>query len=292
MAEILDGKLLAEMIKAELRQKVSVIKAERGWVPGIAVILVGDDPASHVYVKNKLKYAEDLGVAAFSFYLEADTTEFVLLEQLERLNQDPIIDGILIQLPLPKHINANRVLAKIAVDKDIDGFHAENIGKLALKQPGLHPCTPKGIMTLLKYYVGDILGANAVVVGASNIVGRPMALELLNAGCTVTICHRSTRNLQEETRRADILVVAAGVPHLIDASMVKPGAIVVDVGIHRLDSGKLTGDVDFESVAPIAAWISPVPGGVGPMTIATLMQNLVLASKAHDHGEALVVAEA
>ena len=277
MAQILDGKALAEAIKIDLKQQVAKIHKDSGRAPGIAVILVGDDPASHVYVKNKLKYAEDLGVQAFSFYLEADTAELILLEHIERLNQDPIIDGILVQLPLPKHINVERVLTKIAVNKDIDGFHAENIGKLALRQQGLHPCTPKGIMTLLQHYVGDIMGANAVVVGASNIVGRPMALELLNAQCTVTICHRATRNLQAETLRADILIAAAGVPHLIDQTMVKKGAMVVDVGIHRLPDGRLTGDVAFDQVEPIAAWISPVPGGVGPMTIATLMQNLLHA---------------
>lgn len=278
-AKILDGKALAEQIKTELKEKVKTIKAQINRAPGIAVVLVGDNPASQVYVKSKLKMAEDIGIEAFSYYMEANTTEFSLLEQIDMLNANPLIDGILVQLPLPPHINAEKVLAAIFPTKDIDGFHAENIGRLATKQPGLHPCTPKGIMTLLKHYVGEIIGLNAVVIGASNIVGRPMALELLNARCTVTICHRATKNLQEETLRADLLIAAAGVPHIIDDTMVKPGAIVVDVGIHRLDDGSLTGDVAFEKVAPIASWISPVPGGVGPMTVATLMQNLILATE-------------
>lgn len=278
-AQILDGKALSEQIKTELKDKVKAIKERIGRAPGIAVVLVGDNPASHVYVKSKLRMAEDIGVESFSYYMEANTTEFALIEQINRLNENPVIDGILVQLPLPQHINAEKVLANIFPTKDIDGFHAENIGRLALKQEGLRPCTPKGIMSLLKHYVGDIIGLNAVVVGVSNIVGRPMILELLNARCTVTACHRATKNLQEETLRADLLVVAAGVPHIIDNTMVKPNAIVVDVGIHRLEDGSLTGDVAFDKVAPIASWISPVPGGVGPMTVATLMQNLILATE-------------
>lgn len=278
-AKLLDGKALSEQIKIELKDKVNNIKTQINRAPGIAVVLVGDNPASHVYVKSKLKMAEDIGIEAFSYYMEANTTEFALIEQIQRLNENPVIDGILVQLPLPQHINAENVLATIFPTKDIDGFHAENIGRLALKQEGLRPCTPKGIMTLLKHYVGDIIGLNAVVVGVSNIVGRPMILELLNARCTVTACHRATKNLQEETRRADLLIAAAGVPHIIDDTMVKPGAIVVDVGIHRMEDGSLTGDVAFEKVAPIASWISPVPGGVGPMTVATLMQNLILATE-------------
>jgi methylenetetrahydrofolate dehydrogenase (NADP+)/methenyltetrahydrofolate cyclohydrolase len=282
-AQILDGKALAEQIKNELKDKVVALKAKIKRAPGIAVVLVGENPASQVYVKSKLKSAADIGVESFAYRLPGDITEAALIAQIQMLNANPNIDGILVQLPLPKHINADKALAHVLASKDIDGFHIENIGRLALKLPGLHPCTPKGVMTLLRHYVGDVTGLNAVVVGASNIVGRPMMLELLNARCTVTICHRATKSLQAETLRADLIIAAAGVPHIIDDTMVKPGAIVVDVGIHRLDNGTLTGDVHFEKVAPIASWISPVPGGVGPMTVATLMQNLILATEMSHH---------
>jgi methylenetetrahydrofolate dehydrogenase (NADP+)/methenyltetrahydrofolate cyclohydrolase len=286
-AQILDGKALAEQLKGTLKNNVITLKNKIGRVPGIAVVLVGDDPASQVYVNNKLKCAEMIGVKAFTYKFNADISETALVAQIDALNKDSNVDGILVQLPLPQHLRAEVVLTKILASKDIDGFHVENIGRLALKQTGLHPCTPKGIMTLLKHYVGDIKGMNAVVIGASNIVGRPMALELLNARCTVTICHRATKDLADETRRADLIVVAAGVPHILNDVMVKPGVIVVDVGIHRLPDGSLTGDVDFKKVAPLAAWISPVPGGVGPMTVVTLMQNLLLATEMAHHAESI-----
>lgn len=271
-AQILDGKALAKQITEGLKQKVIDLKQKIGRAPGITVILVGNNPASQIYVKNKLKSAEEIGVNSSSIQLEETITEAALIQQIENLNQDPNIDGILLQLPIPRHLNAENVLSKITAYKDIDGFDAENMGKLILKRKGLHPCTPKGIMTLLHHYIGDITGKHAVIIGASNIVGRPMAIELLNERCTITVCHRATKSLKAETLRADILVVAAGAPNLIDDTMVKPGAIVVDVG-------SPVGDVDFDKVAPIASWISPVPGGVGPMTIATLMQNLVLATE-------------
>ncbi len=282
-AKILDGKAISLALKQELKAANTIRIASGKRRPGLAVVLVGSDPASQVYVGSKRRSCEEIGFRSDSYDLATDTTESALLTLIDQLNADKEIDGILVQLPLPKHIDTERVIERIAPHKDVDGFHPYNIGRLAQRNPQLRPCTPKGIMTLLNKTNIDLHGLEAVVVGASNIVGRPMALELLLAGCTTTVCHRWTKDLAFHVRRADLLVVAVGKPNFIPGEWVKQGAIVIDVGINRLDDGSLTGDVEFNVAKQKAAWITPVPGGVGPMTVATLMENtLYAADELHD----------
>ena len=271
--KIIDGKQIAQDLRNEIKAKVSTLDR----APGLAVILVGDDPASAVYVRNKDNACKEVGFYSEKINKPADITQDELLEEIRRLNSDDKIDGILVQLPLPEHLDANLVIETIAPNKDVDGFHSENAGKLMQNKAYLRPCTPKGVMTMLQTTGIDPMGKDAVVVGASNIVGRPMAMELLNARATVSICHSKTQNLADKLRRADIVVAAVGIPQMIQGDWIKPGAIVIDVGINRLDSGKLVGDVDFDAAKAQADWITPVPGGVGPMTIATLLENTLTA---------------
>lgn len=277
-ARIIDGKQIAHNIRQEIKHKVDVLLQAKKRPPGLAVILVGQDAASEIYVKNKRLACEEIGFKSIALDLPANISQQKLLQTIEDLNNDNSIDGILIQLPLPVHINANLVLEAIKPTKDVDGFHPYNIGRLVQRLPGIRPCTPKGIMTLIRSTAIEFKGAEAVIVGASNHVGRPMALELLLAGCTVTVCHRFTRDLESHVRKADILVVAVGKPEFLNGDWIKTGAIVVDVGISRSEDGKLRGDVQFEKAKKNAAWITPVPGGVGPMTIASLMENTLQAS--------------
>ncbi len=280
-ARILDGKRIADALVEHLRSRVQVRIAEGSPPPGLAVILVGDDPASSVYVRNKRRACERIGFASFDFDLPSSTSEAQLYDLVDQLNVDPRVNGILLQLPLPAHFDAAALIKHIDPRKDVDGFHPENIGRLLLRQLGLRPCTPKGIMTLLGHTDRPVRGRNAVVVGVSNHVGRPMAMELLIAGSTVTSCHKFTprSDLERQVREADILVVAVGKPGLIPGHWVKPGSVVIDVGINRMEDGRLCGDVGFETAAERASWITPVPGGVGPMTVATLMQNTVEAAE-------------
>ncbi|HQS01724.1 MAG: bifunctional methylenetetrahydrofolate dehydrogenase/methenyltetrahydrofolate cyclohydrolase [Halothiobacillus sp. 24-54-40] len=280
-AQILDGKSLSNRMQTALGEEIRVAIAQGIRPPGIAVVQVGDDAASSVYVANKRKTCKKLGIYSQSIDLPSTLTQAELNGLIDQFNRDPSIDGILVQLPLPAHLNANEIIERIAPHKDVDGFHPENIGKLAIRQPALRPCTPFGVMKLLETAELNLYGMNAVVVGASNIVGRPMALELLLAGATVTITHRFTKNLAEHIARADLVVAAAGKQGLIQGEWIKPGAVVVDVGIHRQADGSLSGDVDFATAAERAAWITPVPGGVGPMTIAMLMFNTVQAWREH-----------
>ena len=283
-ARILDGKRIAETLLDELKARVDVRLAAGKLAPGLAVILVGDDPASSVYVRNKRRAAQKVGIRAVDYDLPADTTDAQLLELIDRLNADPAIHGILLQLPLPDRRDATALINRIDPRKDVDGFHPQNVGHLVLREFGLRPCTPRGITTLLGYTDRPVRGQSATIVGVSNHVGRPMALELLIAGCTVTCCHRFTppEVLEASVRGADILVVAVGRPGLIPGEWVKPGAVVIDVGINRLDDGRLVGDVGFDAAAARASWITPVPGGVGPMTVATLMENTLDAAEALD----------
>jgi len=276
MMNIIDGKKIAQNLRAGIKLKVDTLDKK----PGLAVILVGDDVASAIYVRNKDNACKEVGFYSEKINKPANTTQAELLSEIERLNQDDKIDGILVQLPLPKHIDSNLVIETISPKKDVDGFHSENIGKLMQNKPFLRPCTPKGVMTMLEITGVDLVGKNCVVVGASNIVGRPMACELLNAQATVTICNSKTRNLSSKLKQADIIVVAVGIAKMIQSDWVKSGAIVIDVGINRLDNGRLVGDVDFEAVSQVAGWITPVPGGVGPMTIATLLENTLIAYEA------------
>lgn len=278
-AKILDGKTIANRIKQTLQEAVSERVSNGLSRPGLAVILVGENPASEVYVRNKRNSCDKAGFLSFSHNLPANTPEDELLCLIQKLNEDSTVHGILVQLPLPKQIDANKVLETINPEKDVDGFHPYNIGRLALKTPLLRPCTPKGIITLLNETGIDLVGKEAVVVGASNIVGRPAALELLMARCTVTICHSKTVDLNSHLKQADIIVVAVGIPGFIRGEQLKQGAIVIDVGINRLDNGKLGGDVDFDSACERAGWITPVPGGVGPMTVATLLENTLQAAE-------------
>lgn len=272
-AQILDGKAISANLLDKLRQRIEQ-RVSRGMRPPcLAVVLVGGDPASTIYVRKKRETCESLGMRSLAHNLPEDTKIEELLALIDSFNADPGVDGILVQLPLPAHIDSTRVIERIDPTKDVDGFHPYNIGRLAQRIPMLRPCTPKGVMTMLESMKLDLRGKNAVVVGASNIVGRPMALELLLAGCTVTVCHRFTRDLPGIVGRAEILVAAAGKPGLVKGEWVREGAIVVDVGINRRDDGKICGDVEFESARQRAAWITPVPGGVGPMTVATLMEN-------------------
>jgi methylenetetrahydrofolate dehydrogenase (NADP+)/methenyltetrahydrofolate cyclohydrolase len=281
-AKILDGKHTADTLLQSLRQQVEARRAAGKRIPGLAVILVGDDPASSIYVRNKRRSCDIAGVNSVSIDLPAATSQAELLERIDQLNADPAIDGILVQLPLPRHIDGDAVIERIRPDKDVDGFHPCNIGRLVLRMPTLRPCTPFGVMTLLKLTGEELRGKNAVVVGASNIVGRPMSLELLLAGCTVTTTHSATRDLPSFIGQAEVLVAAIGKPNFIKGEWLRAGAIVVDVGINRLPDGKICGDVEFESAAQRASWITPVPGGVGPMTVATLLENTLKAAELHD----------
>ncbi|NQY25921.1 MAG: bifunctional methylenetetrahydrofolate dehydrogenase/methenyltetrahydrofolate cyclohydrolase FolD [Piscirickettsiaceae bacterium] len=278
-AQIIDGKAISIELKHALKVVTDQRIAAGKRKPGLAVVLLGSDPASQVYVASKRRSCEEIGFKSVSHDLGKDTTEEALLTLIDTLNNDDEIDGILVQLPLPEQINTQVVIERIVPHKDVDGFHPYNIGRLAQRNPQLRPCTPKGIMTLLEKTGVDLHGLDAVVVGASNIVGRPMALELLLAGCTTTVCHRWTKDLEFHVRRADLLVVAVGKPHFIPGDWIKKGAIIIDVGINRLENGKLTGDVEFDVAKENAAWITPVPGGVGPMTVATLMENTLFAAE-------------
>lgn len=272
-AQIIDGKAIAAELRQDIKARVEQRLAKGLRAPGLAVILVGADPASQVYVGSKRRACEEVGFVSVAHDLPADTSEPSLLALIDELNDDPSIDGILVQLPLPAHIGTEKVVERIHPDKDVDGFHPYNVGRLALRQPALRPCTPRGVITLLEKTGQKIKGMDAVVVGASNIVGRPMSLELLLAGCTVTTCHRFTKDLEAHVRRADLLIVAVGKMGIVDAEWIKPGAVVIDVAMNRNAEGKLVGDLDFEVACERAGWITPVPGGVGPMTVATLLQN-------------------
>ena len=274
MYQIIDGKKISQEIKEELKEKVAAMK-EQGRTFTLAVIQVGDDPASSVYVGNKKKACAYIGIESLSYELPKETTQEELLELVEELNGNGAVGGILVQLPLPEHIDEDKVLLAIDPRKDVDGFHPVNVGNLSIGRPGFVSCTPAGVIQLLKRSGIEIEGKECVVLGRSNIVGKPMAMLLLRENGTVTVCHSRTRNLKEITKRADILVVAVGKPKFVDESFVKEGAVVIDVGIHRNEGGKLCGDVDFDRVAPHTSAITPVPGGVGPMTIAMLMQNCV-----------------
>ncbi|RMH61590.1 MAG: bifunctional methylenetetrahydrofolate dehydrogenase/methenyltetrahydrofolate cyclohydrolase FolD [Zetaproteobacteria bacterium] len=280
-ARILDGKALADRLRGEMTSEIEALRARHGRAPGLAVIIVGDDPASHVYVRNKKLACEKVGIRSFTHALPADTSQQHLLGLIGELNQDPRVDGILVQLPVPTHIRPDAVIEAIDPAKDVDGFHPYNLGRLAARQPALRSCTPAGCMKLIEETGVNLHGKECVVVGASNIVGRPMALELLLAGATVTVCHRFTQDLAKHVARAEILVAAAGKRGLIRGEWIRPGAIVIDVGIHRLEDGRLTGDVEFATAAERAAWITPVPGGVGPMTITMLLANTIQAFRTH-----------
>ena len=275
----MDGKAVSAAVRAQVKEEVAAFRNENGYDPGLAVVLVGEDPASAVYVRNKHRACEEIGIRSDVYTLPAETSQDELLSLIEKLNEDDRIHGILVQLPLPSHIDEQAVLLKIRPEKDVDAFHPYNVGRILLGDYDFLPCTPAGVMELLRYYHIDPCGKECVVVGRSNIVGKPMALLLLEANGTVTICHSRTSNLADITRRADILVVAVGRAHFITADMVKEGAVVIDVGINRLPDGHLAGDVDYENVAPLCSYITPVPGGVGPMTIATLMKNTLSAAK-------------
>lgn len=277
-AKLIDGKALASRVLEETKHGVQARLKQGGTPPGLAVVLIGADPASQVYVRNKRRACERVGMTSQAFDLPGSVSQDRLLSLIDRLNDDPSVHGILVQLPLPAHIHADTIIDRIRPDKDVDGFHPYNMGRLALRNPALRPCTPFGVILLLDS-IGEIYkGRHAVVVGASNIVGRPMALELLLAGATVTVCHRFTSNLQSYVAEADILVVAVGCPGLVPGDWVKPGATVLDVGINRHSDGHLEGDVGFEAASQRAAWITPVPGGVGPMTVAVLLRNTLQAA--------------
>ncbi|WP_341305251.1 bifunctional methylenetetrahydrofolate dehydrogenase/methenyltetrahydrofolate cyclohydrolase FolD [Pseudomonas sp. TMP25] len=278
-AQLIDGKAIAASLRQQIAQRVAERRQQGLRAPGLAVILVGSDPASQVYVSHKRKDCEEVGFLSQAYDLPATTSQADLTALIDRLNDEPSIDGILVQLPLPEHLDASLLLERIRPDKDVDGFHPYNIGRLAQRMPLLRPCTPKGIMTLLQSTGVDLYGMHAVVVGASNIVGRPMAMELLLAGCTVTVTHRFTKDLPMHVGLADIVVVAAGKPGLVAGEWIKQGAIVIDVGINRQSDGKLIGDVVYETALLRAGWITPVPGGVGPMTRACLLENTLHAAE-------------
>ncbi len=278
-AQLIDGKSIAANIREDIANKVKARQKLGLRIPGLAVILVGNDPASEIYVAHKRKDCEQVGFISKSYDLPANITQQELLSLIDELNDDDTIDGILVQLPLPSHLNAAPLLERIRPDKDVDGFHPFNIGRLAQRNPLLRPCTPKGIIQLLASIKVDLYGLNAVVIGASNIVGRPMALELLLAGCTVTVTHRFTKDLAAHVANADLVVVAVGKANLVKGQWIKPGAIVIDVGINRRDDGKLIGDVEFDVALQRASWITPVPGGVGPMTRACLLENTLFAAE-------------
>jgi len=274
--KIIDGKVLAENLRKNIANDVK----QYSRPPGLAVILVGDDEASKVYVRNKSKACVQVGFYSDQIHKSSNITQDELLSEVKRLNENNNIDGILVQLPLPAHIDANVIIESIVPEKDVDGFSSENIGKLSLNKPFISPCTPRGVMKMLASIKCDLRGKDCVVIGASNIVGRPMAMEFLNAGATVQVCHKGTKDIKLKTKSADVIVAAAGVPNLVNADWIKEGAIIIDVGINRLEDGSLTGDVDYESVKGMVSAISPVPGGVGPMTIAVLLENTLTAYKA------------
>ncbi|NVK22835.1 MAG: bifunctional methylenetetrahydrofolate dehydrogenase/methenyltetrahydrofolate cyclohydrolase FolD [Kangiellaceae bacterium] len=276
-AHILDGKAISEKVKSQLAEKVQARLNKGLRAPGLAVILVGGDPASQIYVNKKVEACEKVGFISQKFVMDEDTSQDSLLRQIDSLNEDPAIDGILVQLPLPAHLDSNVILERIKADKDVDGFHPYNMGRLTQKMPTMRPCTPYGVMVMLKETGIDLVGKDAVVVGVSNIVGRPMGMELLMERCTVTFCHSKTKDLAQKVSEADIVVVGVGIPEMVKGDWIKPGAIVIDVGINRLESGKLAGDVEFDVAKERASWITPVPGGVGPMTVAMLMSNTLFA---------------
>ena len=281
-AQIIDGTAIAKQIRTNVAEKVQLRLAQGKRAPGLAVVLVGLDPASQVYVGSKRRACEEVGFVSKSYDLPITTSQDELLSLIDSLNEDETVDGILVQLPLPKGLDSTQVIERIRPDKDVDGFHPYNVGRLAQRIPQLRPCTPKGIITLFNSTGQEPHGKHAVIVGASNIVGRPMMLELLLAGCTVTCCHRFTVDLESHVRQADLLVVGVGKPNFIPGEWVKKGATVIDVGINRLESGKLVGDVEFEVARQHAAFITPVPGGVGPMTVATLIENTLEACESFD----------
>ena len=282
MATVINGKEFAAGLRERVAQAVSELNGQHNIKPGLAVVLVGEDPASQVYVRNKGKQTVEAGMDSIEHKLPADTSEADLLELVESLNNDPAVNGILVQLPLPKQINEEKVINTISVEKDVDGFHIENVGKLSIGEDSLVPCTPAGCIMLLKDHLGDLTGKNAVVVGRSNIVGKPVSLLLLRENCTVTIAHSRTQDLPGVCREADIVVAAVGVPELVKGDWLKPGAVVIDVGINRVEGedgkGRLVGDVDYAAAMEVAAAVTPVPGGVGPMTIACLLRNTVIAA--------------
>lgn len=280
-AQLIDGKTISEALLTRVKAGVDARLAAGRRAPALAVVLVGNNPASEIYVRNKKRSCEKVGVRSVAFDLPASTTQAELLAIVDQVNADPEIDGILVQLPLPAHIDADAVIERIDPKKDVDGFHPYNIGRLALKMPLLRPCTPRGVMTMLEMSGIDPKGKHAVIIGASNIVGRPMALELLLARATVTVCHSATADLAAEVRRADIVVAAVGKPGFVPGDWIKEGAVVVDVGINRLPDGKVVGDVDFAAASARASWITPVPGGVGLMTVATLLQNTLDSANLH-----------
>jgi len=281
-ARILDGKKLAQQLRTEIKHRVDQRLQSGGRAPGLAVLKIGHDPASEVYVRNKRRACNEAGFRSFDFDLPVDVSQDELVSLIDQLNNRSDVDGILVQLPLPGHTDQTTIIERIHPDKDVDGFHPYNIGRLAQRMPRLRPCTPRGVIQLLKSTNETLAGKEAVVVGASNIVGRPMSLELLLAGCTVTICHRFTQNLPAHVARAELLVVAVGKPAMVKGDWIRPDAIVIDVGINRLPNGKLAGDVEFEAAKRRASWITPVPGGVGPMTVATLLLNTLEAAEYRD----------
>ncbi len=278
-AEIIDGKAIAKNVREELATEVEELKSEKGVTPGLAVVLVGEDSASQVYVRNKHRACERVGIDTRDIRMSAEASHDEVMEQVQKLNDDPAVHGILVQLPTPDQVDDDEILNAINPDKDVDGFHPINMGKLLTGQPNMVPCTPRGVMRMLESTGVDLEGKEAVIVGRSNIVGKPQALLLMDKHCTPTICHSRTKDLAGHTSRADILVAATGRAHMIGADMIKPGAVVIDVGINRLDDGSLVGDVDFDAAKEVAAHITPVPGGVGPMTIAMLLENTVRAAR-------------
>ncbi|XKF16821.1 bifunctional methylenetetrahydrofolate dehydrogenase/methenyltetrahydrofolate cyclohydrolase FolD [Halomonas sp. BLK-85] len=280
-AQLIDGKAIAADVRQNVANSVAARRRAGARAPGLAVVLVGNDSASHVYVSNKHRACEKAGIHSIQHELPTETTQEALEALIDQLNADESIDGILVQLPLPDHLDPEPLLERILPDKDVDGFHPYNLGRLAQRLPALRPCTPKGVMTLLEKSGLAVRGLDATVVGASNIVGRPMALELMLAGCTTTVCHRFTQHLDEHVRRADLLVVAVGKPGIVKGEWIKPGAIVIDVGINRGDDGRLIGDIDFDQAQQRASHITPVPGGVGPMTVASLLQNTLESAEQH-----------
>ena len=281
-AQIIDGKAVSVKCLDKIAAEVENRKAQNKRPPCLAVILVGDNPASHVYVRNKKNACEKVGFRSLSYEKSADFSEAELLALIDELNNDETVDGILVQLPVPPHIDSQKIIERIRPDKDVDGFHPYNIGRLAVKMPLMRPCTPKGVMTMLAEYDIDVKGKNVTIVGQSNIVGRPQALEMLMNRATITVCHTATKDLPAEVARADIVVAAVGRPNCIKGEWIKDGAVVIDVGINRLENGKLCGDVEFATAREKASYITPVPGGVGPMTIASLLENTLEAAKLHD----------
>ena len=281
-AQSIDGKAVSVKCLDKIAAEVENRKAQNKRPPCLAVILIGDNPASHVYVRNKKNACEKVGFRSLSYEKSADFSEAELLALIDELNNDETVDGILVQLPVPEHIDSQKIIERIRPDKDVDGFHPYNIGRLAVKMPLMRPCTPKGVMTMLAEYDIDVKGKNVTIVGQSNIVGRPQALEMLMNRATITVCHTATKDLPAEVGRADIVVAAVGRPNCIKGEWIKDGAVVIDVGINRLENGKLCGDVEFETAREKASYITPVPGGVGPMTIASLLENTLEAAKLHD----------